>query len=55
MTEARSEVDPLRQALGPQHFSGTLHQFLIRYVLNPFGQLVLGCPGSPRVLRPPGE
>jgi DNA helicase II / ATP-dependent DNA helicase PcrA len=38
--------------LGPQHFSGTLHQFLLRYVLHPFGQLVIGCAGSPRVLGP---
>ncbi len=38
--------------LGPQHFCGTLHQFLLRYVLHPFGQLVLGCTGSPRILGP---
>jgi DNA helicase II / ATP-dependent DNA helicase PcrA len=53
-------VDELRQTLahevghtlGPQHFCGTLHQFLLRYVLHPFGQLVLGCTGSPRILGP---
>jgi superfamily I DNA/RNA helicase len=38
--------------LGPQHFSGTVHQFLLRYVLHPFGQLAIGCAGSPRVLGP---
>lgn len=53
-------VDELRHTLalevghtlGPQHFCGTLHQFLLRYVLHPFGQLVLGCSGSPRILGP---
>lgn len=53
-------VEELRRALhrdightlGPQHFSGTLHQFLLRYVLYPFGQLAIGCHGSPRVLGP---
>lgn len=53
-------VEELRQSLaqdvgltlGPQHFSGTLHQFLLRFVLHPFGQLVLGCSASPRIITP---
>lgn len=48
----RSLAQEVGHTLGPQHFSGTLHRFLLRYVLHPFGQLVLGCAGSPRVLGP---
>jgi ATP-dependent DNA helicase UvrD/PcrA len=32
-------------------FVGTLHAFLLSYVFYPFGHLVMGCPGRPRVIR----
>jgi superfamily I DNA/RNA helicase len=34
--------DDLRVILGPEHFLGTIHAFLIRYVLAPFGHLFGG-------------
>ena len=37
-------------SLGPRHFVGTLHSFLLRYVLYPFGHLVTGSQGSPRLI-----
>jgi len=40
----------LRQTLGPQHFVGTLHSFLLRYVLYPFGHLATGSKHTPRLL-----
>jgi superfamily I DNA/RNA helicase len=40
----------LRVILGPAHFVGTLHAFLLRYVLYPFGHLVTGSTGTPRLV-----
>lgn len=34
---------------GPQHHFETLHGFLLRYVLYPFGHLVMSCKRQPRV------
>lgn len=35
-------------------FAGTLNQFLTRYILRPFGHLVMGCQTTPSVaLKPP--
>jgi superfamily I DNA/RNA helicase len=34
----------------PAHFNGTLHRFLLRYVLQPFGHLVTGSTVSPRLV-----
>jgi hypothetical protein len=34
--------------LGPEHFTGTLHRFLLRYVVQPFGSLV-GATRGPNV------
>lgn len=39
--------------LGPQHFIGTIHGFLLRYVLYPFGHL-LGAPRGPHVRQGAG-
>ncbi len=36
--------------LGPRHFVGTLHAFLLRYVLYPVGHLATGSEGSPRLI-----
>lgn len=36
--------------LGPRHFIGTLHAFLLRYVLYPFGHLVTGSATTPRLV-----
>jgi DNA helicase II / ATP-dependent DNA helicase PcrA len=36
--------------LGPRHFIGTLHAFLLRYVLDPFGHLVTGSATAPRLV-----
>lgn len=43
-------ADDLRITLGPQHFVGTLHAFLLRYVLYPFGQLVTASATTPRLV-----
>lgn len=40
----------LRRPLDGRHFTGTLHSFLLRYVLYPFGHLVTGSTGSPRLV-----
>ena len=37
-------------AIGPEHFVGTLHSFLLRYVVYPFGHLEMGCQGCPRIV-----
>lgn len=37
-------------SLGPQHFVGTLHSFLLRFVLYPFGHLATGSGSSPRLI-----
>lgn len=36
-------------ALGPRHFAGTLHGFLLKYVFYPFAHLVVGCASRPRL------
>lgn len=36
-------------ALGPEHFVGTLHRFLLTYVFFPFGHLVMGCSAAPKL------
>lgn len=50
-------VDEIRRAvvdtgslIGPEHFTGTLHALLLRYVVYPFGHLVMMCPTVPRVV-----
>lgn len=35
--------------LDDHHFVGTLHSFLIKYVYEPFGNLVMDCPSSPKL------
>ncbi len=35
------------------HFVGTLHKFLIRYVLRPFGRQLMGCSETPRIVASP--
>jgi DNA helicase II / ATP-dependent DNA helicase PcrA len=36
--------------LGAEHFVGTLHSFLLRYVVYPFGHLEMGSSSIPRVV-----
>lgn len=38
--------------LGPEHFVGTLHSFLLRYVVYPFG-LAAGCREGPHIRQSP--
>lgn len=40
--------------LGNEHFSGTLHALMIRYVLRPFGHLSMGCSIAPIVATSTG-
>ena len=40
----------LQRALDPRHFVGTLHAFLLRYVLYPFGHLATGSEQTPRLI-----
>src|SRR3954452_4801828 len=42
-------ANDLRQPLDARHFVGTLHSFLLRYVLYPFGHLATGSAQSPRL------
>lgn len=39
----------LNRTLGPDHFIGTLHQFLLRFAIYPFGHLVTQSPQTPRL------
>lgn len=50
-------VDEIRRAamdcgtaVGPEHYIGTLHSFLLRYVVYPFGHLEMNCTNVPRVV-----
>jgi superfamily I DNA/RNA helicase len=36
--------------IGGEHFVGTLHSFLLRYVVYPFGHLEMGCEQAPRIV-----
>lgn len=52
-------VDELGRNVGPEghdpaHFHGTLHQFLLTYVLYPFGHLATGAKSGHKLL-PPGS
>ena len=40
--------------LGPEHFIGTLHSLLLRYVVRPFGGVV-GCREGPRLIERSGR
>jgi hypothetical protein len=49
-------VDEIRRAaatagapIAKPHFVGTLHGFFLRFVFYPFGRLVMGCIGPPRL------
>lgn len=44
----------LGRTLGPEHFVGTLHSFLLRYVLYPFGHLATGSDESPTLIGDDG-
>jgi superfamily I DNA/RNA helicase len=43
-------ADDLRRPLDARHFVGTLHSFLLRYVLYPFGHLATGSAQTPRLV-----
>jgi DNA helicase II / ATP-dependent DNA helicase PcrA len=36
--------------VGPEHFVGTLHGLLLRFIVYPFGHLVMGCETAPRLI-----
>lgn len=44
----------LRRPLDARHFVGTLHGWLLRYVLYPFGHLATSSPDTPRLLADDG-
>lgn len=44
----------LRHTLSSQHFVGTLHAFLLRFVLYPFGHLATKAPRTPRLIPDDG-
>src|SRR5487761_1712840 len=44
--QIRATVGELRVVLDSSHFAGTIHQFLLRYVLYPFAAPVLGWTGQ---------
>jgi DNA helicase II / ATP-dependent DNA helicase PcrA len=48
--EIRRAAGEAGVAVGPEHFVGTLHSFLLRYVVYPFGHLEMGCDVSPRIV-----
>ena len=47
-------ANDLRRSLDSRHFVGTLHGFLLRYVLYPFGHLVTGSEETPRLIGDDG-
>lgn len=52
--EIRASAAEAGLVLGEPHFCGTLHSLLLRFVFYPFGHLVMGCDGTPRV-APDGQ
>jgi DNA helicase II / ATP-dependent DNA helicase PcrA len=52
--EIRASAAEVGLVLGEPHFCGTLHSLLLRFVFYPFGHLVMGCDGTPRV-APDGQ
>jgi hypothetical protein len=38
------------QVVADPHFVGTLHRFLLRYVVRPFGRTLMGCAELPKVV-----
>lgn len=36
--------------VGSPHFVGTLHRFLLRYVVRPFGRTLMGCADLPKII-----
>lgn len=49
----RAVIGGMRITLGPEHFVGTLHGYLLRYVVYPFGTLV-GAPRGPHLVESAG-
>lgn len=43
-------VDAAGGSAADPQFVGTLHRFLMRYVVRPFGSGVMGCEGPPRIV-----
>lgn len=43
-------INEMGVQLGPEHFLGTLHSFLLRYVVSPFGKTA-GCRAGPHLLE----
>jgi superfamily I DNA/RNA helicase len=50
VAEIRGAAAEAGVAIGPEHFVGTLHSFLLRYVVYPFGHLEMGCDETPRIV-----
>lgn len=54
VAEIRAAAASSGAVLTGDHFSGTLHSLLLRYVFYPFGHLVMGCAGQATlVIDPP--
>jgi superfamily I DNA/RNA helicase len=47
-------ADRAGHPVGDPQFAGTLHRFLLRYVVRPFGRRFMGCDQPPRVIASPG-
>lgn len=52
--EMMSAAERAGQPAAEPQFVGTLHRFLLRYVVRPFGRAVMGCDQPPRVIPSPG-
>lgn len=55
VAEIRKAATSAGVSLGGDHFSGTLHSFLLRFVFYPFGHLVMGCEGQATLVADPGD
>lgn len=55
VAEIRGAAASSGAVLTGDHFSGTLHSLLLRYVFYPFGHLVMGCAGQATLVIDPGD
>jgi DNA helicase II / ATP-dependent DNA helicase PcrA len=48
--EMTAAAERAGQPVSDPNFAGTLHRFLLRYVVRPFARPLMGCDGTPRVI-----